>query len=159
MAESKVCEIGSAFIKDFEGLHDGNKVVPNIQAYHDIAGFPTIGFGHLLSRLAWEPLSKYPSLTARECEDLLESDYLEKESKVLNMIKPRLTKNKLAALVSFSFNLGSGALFRSTMRQRINAGDFACVPTELLKWNKAGGLPVRGLTRRRVAEAALWSSG
>jgi len=61
-----------------------------------------------------------------------------------------------AALSSFVYNFGSGAFRASTLRRKINAGDFDDVPYQMSRWNKAGGRVLRGLTRRRAAEVELW---
>jgi lysozyme len=62
---------------------------------------------------------------------------------------------RLAALIDFTFNLGSGQLRASTLRKRVNAGDWDAVPAELRKWVRGGGRVLRGLVLRRGAEAAL----
>jgi lysozyme len=58
-------------------------------------------------------------------------------------------------LVSFSFNLGLGTLQRSTVRQKVNRGDFKGAVKVLLRYNKAGGKVLKGLTLRRQDEAKL----
>lgn len=65
------------------------------------------------------------------------------------------TPGRLAAIIDFTFNLGSGSLRASTLRRRINAGRWNDVPKELRKWVKGGGKVLRGLAIRREAEAAL----
>lgn len=62
---------------------------------------------------------------------------------------------RLGALVSWTFNLGPGNLRASTLRRKINAGEWGEVPAQIMRWNKAGGVVLRGLTRRRQAEANL----
>ena len=68
-----------------------------------------------------------------------------------------LNEHQRAALASFVYNLGSGAFRASTLRRRINAGDFDDVPYQISRWNKAGGRVLRGLVRRRAAEIDLWN--
>lgn len=65
------------------------------------------------------------------------------------------TPARVAALCDFAFNLGHGALAASTLRRRVNAGEWDDVPAQLRRWNKAGGRVLRGLVRRRDAEAGL----
>lgn len=60
------------------------------------------------------------------------------------------------ALVSFTFNLGGGALQRSTLRRKVNREEHEDVPREFLRWVWAGGRKLRGLVRRREAEALLY---
>jgi len=67
-----------------------------------------------------------------------------------------LTDNQYVALVSFTFNLGAGSLKTSTLRRRLNTGDYDAIPSELARWVKAGGKALAGLVRRRVAEGELF---
>lgn len=62
------------------------------------------------------------------------------------------TPGRLAALIDFTYNLGAGSLKASTLRRRVNAGEWDKVPTELRKWVKGGGRRLTGLVRRREAE-------
>jgi hypothetical protein len=69
-----------------------------------------------------------------------------------------LSQNQFDALVSFTFNVGEGALAKSTLLKKLNAGKYSEVPAELMKWTKGGGRELPGLVRRRRAECALWRS-
>ena len=62
---------------------------------------------------------------------------------------------RIAALIDFTFNLGVGRLKGSTLRRKVNAGDWEAVPAELRKWTRGGGKVLRGLVIRREAEIAL----
>ncbi|MFM5394388.1 lysozyme [Aeromonas veronii] len=64
---------------------------------------------------------------------------------------------KFDALVSFTFNLGAGALQRSTLRLKANRGEHESVPAELMKWAWAAGKKLPGLVRRRQAEGACYA--
>jgi lysozyme len=75
---------------------------------------------------------------------------------VLRLIAVPLTAGQFDALVSFTFNLGGGALQRSTLRRKVNREEHAAVPAELMEWVWAGGRKLKGLVRRREAEAALY---
>lgn len=134
---------GMALIKRFEGF---SPVV-----YADIAGHSTIGYGHLV-----RPGERWGRISEAEAEQLLRRDVAAAEQAVCALIAEPLHDNRFAALVSFTFNLGSGALQRSTLRQKINRGEHEAVPRELLRWVWAGGRRIRGLERRRQAEAALY---
>lgn len=68
---------------------------------------------------------------------------------------PSLTGNKLSAIADFSYNLGLGRLKASTLRRKVNAGDWSGVPAELRKWVNGGGRRLPGLVLRREAEIAL----
>jgi lysozyme len=65
------------------------------------------------------------------------------------------TPERAAALIDFAFNLGLGRLKSSTLRKRVNSGQWGLVPRELKKWNMGGGKVLRGLTLRREAECRL----
>lgn len=147
-----VCDGAVKMIILFERLW---RVGPDgmIYPYHDMLGYPTIGIGHLLSKVKWENLSKYAMMTVEEAYALKRND-LDKFSRgVSRLITCDLTDNEFGALVSLAFNIGLGNLQASTLRRKLNRGDSKddCA-LEFLKWDKAAGVKVRGLTRRRVAE-------
>ena len=99
--------------------------------------------------------------TKEEAEGFLRFDLKDSEAAVKNMVTVPLTQNQFDGLVSFVFNLGQGAFASSTLLKKLNAGDYAAVPAQLMRWNKArvGGVlkPLNGLTRRRSAEATLFT--
>ena len=76
---------------------------------------------------------------------------------VLRLIRVPLEDGRFGALCSFTFNLGAGALQRSTLRRRVNREEHEAVPRELRRWVWAGGRKLKGLIRRREAEAALYA--
>ncbi|MEK6747513.1 MAG: lysozyme [Pseudomonadota bacterium] len=78
------------------------------------------------------------------------------ERAVLRLINVSLTDGQFDALVSFTFNLGAGALQRSILRRKVNRKEHADVPAELMKWVWAGGRKQKGLVRRRKAEAEAY---
>jgi lysozyme len=78
------------------------------------------------------------------------------EQAVCRLVKVPLTDGQFDALVSFTFNLGSGALQRSTLRRKVNREEHEEVPREFLRWVWAGGRKLKGLVRRRAAEADLY---
>jgi lysozyme len=94
-------------------------------------------------------------ITEEEADRILSVDLAKVEKQVAQYITKPLTQNQFDALVSFTFNLGPGNLSRSSMARRLNAGDYM-VSNEFAKWNRAGGDQLKGLTRRRMAEAAMW---
>lgn len=154
----RVCDDAVNLIKSFEGLHrvgsDGL-----VYAYHDAIGFPTIGYGRLLSRVAFEDLSKYKPITKDDAEVLLRQDLDKFARSVTNMLQVKVTDNQFGALVSLCFNIGAGNLKSSTLIRMLNRGDdLVDVADQFLRWNKAGGRILKGLTRRRVAERALFLS-
>lgn len=140
----------------FEGNHrrgsDGL-----IYPYHDVVGYPTIGIGHLLSRIPWEDLTKYQSITVDEAMEQKKKNLDKFSLGVSRLINVPLEDHEFGAIVSLSFNIGLGNLQGSTLRKKINRGDSRedCA-SEFLKWNKAGGKIIRGLTMRRAAESKLF---
>lgn len=134
-----------ALLREFEGLR--------LEAYPDPAsgGAPwTIGYGHTRGV---QPGDK---ITRDQAEAYLEQDAAEAEAAVRSLIAVPLTQNQCDALVSFVFNVGAGALQRSTLLRKLNAGDFSGAADEFLRWNNAAGQRMPGLTRRRQAERALF---
>ena len=138
---------GIELIKQFEGLE--------LEAYQDIAGIWTIGYGHTGPDV--EPGMR---ITEREAEALLRKDLTPRENAVDRLTSVELNQNEFDALVSFVYNVGIDAYRRSTARRRLNKGDRIGAADALTWWNKAtvGGVlrEVRGLTRRRAAERALF---
>lgn len=67
-----------------------------------------------------------------------------------------LSQNQFDALVSFAFNVGATAFQGSTLLSVLNQGNYDDVPSQMLRWNRAGGRVLRGLTRRRTAEGELF---
>ena len=129
-----------------------------VYAYHDPVGYPTIGYGNLLSMVKYGDLSQYKPKTVEECEKDLEQELAKKSAIVLSM-SPVLAKPenayRLVAITDFAFNLGEGNYKKSTLKKRIDAEDWESAVVEIKKWDKAGGKVMGGLVKRRADEAAL----
>lgn len=136
---------GLELVKTFEGF--------SATVYHDIAGLPTIGYGHLITK--GEVFSR---ISESEAEVLLLRDITVAERAVERFIHVVLSQQQFDALVSFTFNLGAGALQRSTLRVKLNRGEYDEIPAEMLRWVRAGGLRSEGLVRRRRAEGRLFAA-
>jgi hypothetical protein len=95
-------------------------------------------------------------ISQTEAETILRRDVSRFEDGVLSAVKVTLTQGQFDALVSFAFNVGMGALGKSTLLKKLNAGRYRDVPAELMKWTNGGGRELAGLVRRRREEAALW---
>ena len=132
---------GLALIQQFEGFSP----VPYICA----GGYETIGYGHVIRAGEWFPSAGINEAAAMA---LLREDVQQAASAVLRLIHIPLTDGQFDALVSFTFNLGSGALQRSSLRRKVNAQAHEHVPREFRRWVWAGGRKLRGLIRRREAE-------
>ncbi len=147
----KTTEAGLRFIAGHEGIV--------LSAYRDIAGVWTIGIGHTSSA---GPPQVRPGMriSREEAFEILARDVATFEAAVTRQITQKLARHEFDALVSFAFNLGEGALQRSSLRRHLNAGDRRRAADAMLAWNKArvkGVLrPVKGLTKRRRAERALF---
>ncbi|MFN7226455.1 MAG: lysozyme [Holosporales bacterium] len=116
-----------------------------------------MGYGHVVKLQEQGKFSN--GITAEQAEALLRQDVQTAEYAVLRLITVPLTDGQFDALVSFTFNLGAGALQRSTLRRKVNRGDHAAVPAEFRKWVWAGGRRLEGLVRRRGDEVAFYRIG
>lgn len=145
----RTSENGVDLIKRFEGLE--------LQAYQDIAGIWTIGYGHTGPDV--EPGMR---ISERDAEELLKNDLRPREEAVARLVSVSLNQNEFDALVSFVYNVGIEAFRKSTARKRLNANNRIGAAEALTWWNKAtvsGVLrEVNGLTRRRASERGLFLS-
>jgi len=141
----KISQTGIDLIKDFEGFRS--------EPYRCSANVPTIGFGATLGIT----MESAP-ITLAEGEALLKRDLVRFERAVHRLCPVPLTQGQYDALVSFSFNLGSGALQSSTLRRKINREVYIAAADEFPRWVFAGGRRLAGLIRRREAERALFLS-
>ena len=145
----KTSKTGIALIKHFEGL--------KLQSYLCPAGVWTIGYGHT------KGVKEGMIITETKADELLKEDLAYFEDCILTFADVELTQNQFDALASFTFNLGEGALRKSTLLKKLNAGRLQEAADEFLRWDKArdenGKLkPLAGLTKRRYAERALFLS-
>ncbi|MEG6000102.1 lysozyme [Enterobacter ludwigii] len=140
---------GIAMIKQFEGC--------KLTAYQDSVGVWTIGYGWT-KPVDGKPIRAGMTIKQETAERLLKTGLVSYESDVSRLVKVGLTQGQFDALVSFTYNLGARSLSTSTLLRKLNAGDYAGAADEFLRWNKAGGKVLNGLTRRREAERALFLS-
>ena len=134
---------GINLIKRFEGCE--------LKAYKCPAGVWTIGFGHI------KGVQEGDVITQADAHNMLVEELDEYEGYINDMVSVELNQDQYDAMVSWVYNLGGGNLKASTLLKVLNAGDYAGVPAQMLRWNKAGGKVLEGLTRRRQAEADLFS--
>ncbi len=142
-------------IKKFEGFSSEPYVCP--------AGKLTIGYGHVIKPhidtvLFGDIRNLTEGIDEWQGEIILKADLVNAENAVNRQITSALTENQFGALVSFVFNLGSGRLQSSTLRMKLNRGDYEGAANELLKWCKGGGRTLKGLVLRRQAERVLFLS-
>lgn len=118
----------------------------------------TIGFGHT------KGVKKGQCINYRQAEEFLTADLEWAEKCVDELVEVPLNDNQFAALVSFTFNLGCGALLGSTLLKVLNDGDYEEASRQILRWNKqrnkaTGEMVVlAGLTTRRIEEQELFLS-
>jgi len=143
---------GLALIKHSEGFR-GN-------AYPDPAtgGKPyTIGNGTTVYPSGM-PVKLGDKVTEQQADSYLRNDLKKFEAAVSNAVKVNLTQGQFDALVSFTYNVGPANMSSSTLIKKLNAGDSVGAADEFLRWNKAAGKVMAGLTTRRSAERALFLS-
>ena len=135
---------GIDFIKSFESFSPIVYICPG--------GVRTIGYGHVLTQSEY-----YSRISQIDAEELLKRDLAYIERSVIRNISGYLKQNQFDALVSFTFNVGSGALQRSRLRQKINYGSSMDeISEEFLSWVYAQGRKLPGLVRRRIFEARIY---
>jgi hypothetical protein len=94
--------------------------------------------------------------TAEEAEAGLRREIAKFERAVVRLVTVELNQNERDALISFAYNCGEGALARSTLLKKLNAGDRKGAAGQFKLWNKGGGRVLRGLVDRRAREATLF---
>jgi lysozyme len=122
-----------------------------LRPYRDTVGVWTDGYGNTYGVVPGGP----PIGQAKADADLMRN-LAGAEADVARLVKVALTQGQFDALVSFTFNLGAGALGGSTLLRRLNAGDAAGAAAEFGKWVHAGGEVLPGLVTRRAKERALF---
>lgn len=137
-----ISQKGLDLIKSFEGLR--------LSAYKCPADVWTIGYG------ATAGVKPGQTITKERAEELLREDVKRFEGYVDRLVKVPLTQGQFDALVSFAYNLGPGALEKSTLLDQLNRGDYDSAAAQFDRWTKAGGKELPGLVKRRAAERALF---
>ncbi len=164
----KTSEKGIQLIKQFEGLHDGDLKQIGLQPKMCPAGFWTEGYGSLVLDANGNSLRgeskkslayKFSKVkTEADAEELLKKDLIQREN-MINSLELDINQYQFDALVSFCYNVGFENLKRSTLLKKIKANPNAPgIHSEFLRWNKANGIVLNGLTRRREAEANLYTT-
>lgn len=147
----KIGQAGLSIIQDCESLR--------LQPYLCPAGWWTIGWGAIRLRDGSSVNASTPSLTHLEADQLLERDVCLSEQGVSRLIHVVLSQLQFDALCSFTFNLGTGNLQASTLRAKINRGEYAAATGEFSRWVYGGGRRLAGLVSRRMREERLWEAG
>ena len=143
----KINDDGLRILKSYEGLE--------LKAYKDSVGVLTIGYGH--TSAAGKPEVKSGmKITEKEAEDILRVDLAKFEEAVFKRLKRTPTNNQFSAMVSLCYNIGPGNFEKSTVLKAFNEGNIKLSGEAFDRWNKAGGVVLRGLVKRRAAERALF---
>ena len=138
----KTSQEGIDLIKHFEGCE--------LESYRCSANVLTIGYG------TTKNVVEGMKITQNQAEEMLMKDLEEFEEYVEDLIDVKLDQHQFDALVAWTYNLGPTNLKTSTLRKVLNKGAYDDVPEQMKRWNKAGGQVLKGLVRRRDAEALLF---
>lgn len=139
----KINDLGINLIKQYEGLR--------LETYLDAVGVLTVGYGNTGPHVT--PGLK---ITESQANKLLLDDIARFEKGVSDLVKTTINTNEFSALVCFSFNVGLSNLGNSTLLKLLNNNQKADAANQFLRWNKAGGKVLNGLTKRRKSEMDLF---
>jgi lysozyme len=145
----KLSDKGYELIKKFEGYSD--------RPYKCPAGISTIGYGNTYYPNGTKVKITDKQITKEYANEILAHTADEFAEDVLKLVKSKITVNQLNALTSFAYNVGVFNLQKSTLLKLVNINpNDGNIAKEFLKWNKAAGKELKGLTNRRIAESALY---
>lgn len=151
MKVTKASQKGLDLIKQFEGL--------KLKPYLCPANIPTIGYGNTYYPSGAKVKLTDPAITKEKAEELLKFLLVSYEKAVDSFCRDDINQNQFDSLVSFAYNLGTVALQKSTLIKKVNLNPKdVTISDEFMKWNKANGSVLVGLTKRRQAEADLYFS-
>jgi lysozyme len=149
MKVTNISEVGVNLIKGFEGL--------SLKPYKCPAGVPTIGYGNTFYENGAKVKITDAQITEGRATELLKHSLEKFEQYVDSYCVDTITQHQFDALVSFCFNLGPANLKKSTLLKKVNTNPAdETIRAEFMKWTKAGGKVLKGLVRRRTAEADLY---
>jgi lysozyme len=144
----KLNKLGIDLMHHFEGCR--------LEAYLCPAKVPTIGWGNTYYEQG-TPVRMGDKISQERANSLFLFIANKFADEVRKVIKTNLNENQFSALVCFAYNVGTGNLGKSTLLKKVNVNpNDATIANEFLRWNKAGGKVLAGLTRRRTAESKLY---
>lgn len=146
----KTSKKGLDLIKKYEGFFS--------KPYRDPIGIPTIGYGVIKYPNGKRVTMNDAPMTEKQASDML-LDLLNKTyvPELTRLLKSNINQNQFDALASFIYNLGGANLSKSTLLRKVNANpNDPSIANEFLRWNKAGGKVLNGLTKRRQSESSLY---
>lgn len=144
----KTSDKGLSLIKSFEGFR--------AKPYKCPAGVPTIGYGATYYPDGRRVTMQDKPVSEADATAMLRSMLASYEAGVNRYVSAPITQGQFDALVSFAYNVGLSALKSSTLLRLVNARDYAGAAAQFVRWNKAGGKVLPGLTRRREAERQMF---
>jgi lysozyme len=138
---------GLALISEFEGLR--------LKPYLCSAKVPTIGYGNTYYEDGTKVAMNNPAISEERAVLLLKIIVTNFEDGVNKYVKKDLTQNQFNSLVSLAYNIGVGNFSKSTLLKLVNINpNDSNIAKQFLRWNKAGGQVLKGLTNRRIKESA-----
>lgn len=144
----KLNQQGIDLMHEFEGLR--------LDAYLCPANVPTIGYGSTFYSDG-RKVKLGDRITKEEADELFLIVAEDFAKRVRTLLRKELNENQFSALVSFTYNVGVGNLKKSTLLRKVNINPSdPTIHNEFLKWNKAAGKVLAGLTRRREHESKLY---
>lgn len=151
MKITKLSQKGLELIKQFEGL--------SLTPYVCDGNINTIGYGNTYYTNGKKVTLQDKPITKQQAEELLKNSLSTYEKAVDSFCRDDISQRNFDALVSLAYNIGVGNLQKSTLIKKVNANPKdPSIKDEFLKWNKANGRVLAGLTKRRQAEANLYFS-
>lgn len=158
----KLSKQGIELLKQLEGVQ--------LRVYNDVAGYPTIGIGHLITKAerssgkirsshGFVSIRENRHITTEQAEQILAADLVPYEETMSRYFNRGFKQNQFDALVIFAFNVGIDAFVKSTLFSKHLAGDTAGAAEQFGRWVYAGGKKIRGLETRRAIEARLYANG
>ena len=147
MIRQQTLDMAARLISEFEGC----KLTP----YQDSGGVWTIGIGSIM--IAGKPVSgSTPAITMDKATELLTEELTDKASFVVKFSPENAADNELAAVISFTYNVGETAYFDSTLRRKWLANDLEGAADAFLAWDMIKGHKSRGLGNRRKIERQVF---
>ena len=146
----KTSSKGKAIIKQYEGFRAKPYLCP--------AKIPTIGYGATYYTDGRKVKLSDPAISEADADKLLDKMLVKYEDAVNRYVQVPMTQNQFDALVSFCYNLGQENLRNSTLLKKLNAKDYKGAADQFLRWDRAGGKVLAGLTKRRTDERKLFLS-
>lgn len=134
-----------------EIIHSSESI--RLKAYRDSGGVWTIGWGHTKTAKPGMEINRF------EADKLFQKDVAHVEKAIRDAVKVPLTQEQFDALVSFAYNVGTGAFRGSTLLKLLNQGKYTLAADQFLRWDKDNGKTLSGLTTRRRAERRLFLEG